>query len=129
MLAPYEPDDDQQRAPGVSADRPLRDDRRREQRSDRGRGAQDAEARRADVQDRAREQRQQRDRAAEQDREEIEQDRPEHDLGPADEPQALEHALDARGGGLAGLGDVGRRRGVHGEHRTQASAHAPAASR
>ena len=68
---------------------------RRGERADRGRGAEDAEADRPDVEDVARVDRQQRDPAAEEHGEEIERDRAEQHLRPPDEAEPLDQRVEA----------------------------------
>jgi hypothetical protein len=84
-----------------------------DQRANSRAATQDAQASRPDMEDVIGEYRWQRDRATEQDREQVQQDRPQQDLGTADEAQALEHGPNARG-----LARRLRRGPVHDEART-----------
>ncbi len=90
----------QQPPPGLTHQRSPGNYRGREQRAYGWRRAQDAKTFGPDVQDGLGENRKQRDCAPEEHGQQVQQDRAKQHAGPADEPQASQHAADIRRGRL-----------------------------
>ena len=90
--AAVEPDDEQERLPGPATDGPPRHHECRAESADGRRRAQQAEARRPDLEDVLREHGKQRDRPTEQDSEQVERDGAEQHRRAANEAHSTEHA-------------------------------------